>query len=62
MDPVLEWRVDGGKLNASGFGISNWQEERGEEGEQVSAFIKRVFAIFSWEGDIRRFKQQVCVT
>ena len=37
MDPVLEWRVDGGKLNASGFGIRNWQEEQGEEGEKVSA-------------------------
>ena len=60
MDPVLEWRVDGGKLNAPGFGIRSWQEEREEEGEQVNALIKRVqFAIFSWEGDLRRFKQQV---
>ena len=35
VDPVLEWRVDGGKLNASEFGIRNWQEDR-EEGQQVT--------------------------
>ena len=33
VNPVLEWRADGGKLNSQAFGIRTWEEEH-QDGQQ----------------------------
>ena len=33
VNPVLEWRADGGKLNSLAFGIRTWEEEH-QDGQQ----------------------------
>ena len=45
VDPVLEWRLDGKRLDAaSGVGIRNWREE-GEEEQEGGQVNKRAMAL-----------------